>query len=181
MKKILLLLIFFSLTSICIFSQKDSKLSNEEKEILGVWEAASENKSYEITFVKGSVYSKDLKTTMEVVFGSVKYLERGKIIKSADIKDFGSVPIIVHYGNGNREFNIHYTEFENEKIISGRARFDINTDGKTAHWHSLYQVTIWEPHVPKETFDIPKELTFTKKPSTKSGSSDQVIPHFEFP
>lgn len=180
MKKIMLL-IFFSLVSACIFAQKVYKSDYDTKMLEGTWVATSGNKSYEITFVKGTIYERDMKITMEGVFGSIAYLENNKMIRSADIKGLGSNPLTVFYRGEDRKFNIRYSEFEDGKRINGNVRFDINPDGKTAHWYNLYKTRLWGQEISKETFDIPKELTFTKKPITKSGSSELPAPHFEFP
>lgn len=183
MKKQIIFLITF-LISLCGFGQEISKLSYDSKILEGTWVAVSGNKSYEITFVKGTIYFnlKKIKTTTEAIFGSIKYLEDNKVIKSVDIKGLGSNLISVSYSGIDRKFEIRYSEFGNGKRINGKVKFDIDADGTTAHWYSLYKTRLidTENYTPKEDFDIPKELTFTKKPSTKS-QSNQPAPHFEFP
>lgn len=171
------------LISLYSFNQEVSRLSNDFKILEGTWVATSGNKSYEITFVKGTIYEKNMNITMEAVFGSINYLENNNLIKSADIKGLVYNPLTVFYSGEGLKFNIRYCEIENGKRINGQVKFDINLDGKTAHWYSLYKTRLWdtEKYKPKEDFDIPKELVFTKKLVAKSQSNDQVMPHFEFP
>lgn len=182
MKKQIIFIIIMLIPQ-CIFSQEVSKLDYDSKVLEGKWVATSDNKSYEITFVKGTIYEKNMNITMEAVFGSINYLENNNLIKSADIKGLGYNPLTVFYSGEGLKFNIRYCEIENGKRINGQVKFDINADGKTAHWYSLYKTRLWdtEKYKPKEDFDIPKELVFTKKPVTKSQSNDKVMPHFEFP
>lgn len=182
MKKQIIFLITF-IISLSSFSQKVSRLSNDFKILEGTWVATSGNKSYEITFVKGTIYEKDMKITLESIFGSIKYLENNKVIKSTDINSLESIRLQVFHKDEGLKFEVRYNEIDDNKVIHGKAYFDISTDGKTAHWYSLYKTRLWdiEKYKPKEDFDIPKELVFTKKPVTKSQSNDQVMPHFEFP
>ncbi|HML64856.1 MAG TPA: hypothetical protein PKC55_08525 [Dysgonomonas sp.] len=178
MKKQIIFLITF-IISFSSFSQKVSRLSNDFKILEGTWVATSGNKSYEIAFVKGTIYEKDMKITLESIFGSIKYLENNKVIKTTDINDLKSIALAVFSRDDDRKFEISYSEKDNNAVIYGKVYFDISADGKTAHWYMLRKNPILEST--KDNFDIPKELVFTKKPVTKSQSNDQVIPHFEFP
>ncbi|MDR1504986.1 MAG: hypothetical protein LBT43_21250 [Prevotella sp.] len=182
MKKQIIFLITF-LISLCGFGQEISKLSYDSKILEGTWVATSGNKSYEITFIKGTAYLKKIKITLETMYGSIKYMEDNKVIKSTDISSLESIPIFVSYSGIGWKFEISYSEFGNGKRINGQVKFDIDADGTTAHWYSLYKTRLidTENYAPKEDFDIPKELIFTKKPLTKSQSSNQPTPHFEFP
>lgn len=181
MKKQIIFLITF-LISLCSFGQDVSKLPYDSKILEGTWVATSGNKSYEITFVKCTVYERYMKVTLGAVFGSINYLENNVVIKSVNINGFESPLFALCRDEEGEKFDIRYSEFGNSKRINGKVKFDIDADGKTAHWYSLYKTRLidTENYTPKEDFDIPKELTFTKKPSTKS-QSNQPAPHFEFP
>lgn len=177
MKKIILFLVI-NLASIYCFSQEVYKKHYDTKHLEGTWVATAGNKSYEITFVKGTIYERDLKMTLESIFGSINYLENNEIIKRTDINSLESVRLMVFQRSDGLEYEVHYSEKDNKQEIFGKVNFDISADGKTAHWYGLRKRPLLRST--KETFDIPKELTFTKKPSTKS-QSNQPAPHFEFP
>jgi len=134
-------------------------LTYETKNLEGTWIAISGSKSYEITFVKQVLYAEPVKRNYEVIIGSIKYLENGQVIRTANLDGFRS-PINVHFRDLNK-FRINYSEKDNGKEIFGHVYFDINTDGKTARWYNLFKSQI--PTSTKENFDIPKELTFAKK------------------
>lgn len=157
-----LLLIFCSFSFLCGSAQETIKIDYDIKKLEGTWVATSDNKSYEINFVKESLIEKHSKTSFEIVLGSIKYLENNKVIKVVDRNGLKS-PLCVFYRDDNYKFTVHYREKDNEKTIDGRVYFDINTDGKTARWYNLYDVNSWSDEPKKEKFDIPKELTFTKK------------------
>lgn len=158
MKKILLLLTI-CLASIYCCSQEVQKLTYDIKALEGTWLAKSGTKSYEITFVKQIVYAEPIKASMEVVIGSMKYLENNKVVKTVNLNGFES-PINAYF-RGLNQFKLHYWEKDNGKEIFGMVYFDINSDGKTARWYNLFKRQI--PESTKDTFDIPKELIFTKK------------------
>ncbi|MFT4222070.1 DUF6705 family protein [Dysgonomonas sp.] len=158
MKKILLLLTI-CLASIYCCSQEVQKLTYDIKALEGTWLAKSGTKSYEITFEKQILYLEPLKTRAEGVVGSIKYLENNIVIRTVNMDGFES-PINVYFRDLNK-FRIHYSEKYNETKIFGIAYFDINSDGKTARWYNLFKRQI--PESTKDTFDIPKELIFTKK------------------
>lgn len=155
----LILFLFINLFSIYCFSQKVYNSDYDTKVLEGTWVAISGNKSYEITFVKQIVYAEPIKASMEVVIGSMKYWENNKIIKNVNLDGFES-PINAYF-RGLNKFKLHYREKDNGKEIFGMVYFDINPDGKTARWYNLFKRQI--PVSTKDTFDIPKELTFTKK------------------
>lgn len=178
MKKQIIFLITF-LISLYSFGQEVSKLNYDTKILEGTWVATSGSKAYEITFVKCMVYERDMKITLETMYGSIKYLENNKVIKNTDINDLRSIALAVFSRDDDRKFEISYSEKDNNAVIYGKVYFDISADGKTAHWYMLRKNPILEST--KDNFDIPKELVFTKKPVTKSQSNDQVMPHFEFP
>jgi hypothetical protein len=178
MKKILLL-ILFTMTSLCIFGQKYSNKIGNRKELLGTWVATNGNKSYEIEFIKATYshsYAKIKIENSEIVVGSIKYLEDNKVMKNVEMKGFDS-PINAYPGGDVLKFELHYSEKDNGLAIYGRVDFDISTDGKTALWHKLRKSTV--PNSTKEDFDIPKELTFIKKSTAKS-DSNQPVPHFDY-
>ncbi|WP_296950059.1 DUF6705 family protein [uncultured Dysgonomonas sp.] len=178
MKKQIIFLITF-IISFSSFSQKVSRLSNDFKILEGTWVATSGNKSYEITFVKGTIYEKDMKITLESIFGSIKYLENNKVIKSTDINSLESIQLQVFHKDEGLKFEVRYNETDDNKVIHGKTYFDISTDGKTAHWYMLRKIS--GLNSTKDNFDIPKELIFIRKPLTKSQIGEQAMPHFEFP
>ncbi|MFV0419500.1 MAG: DUF6705 family protein [Dysgonomonas sp.] len=154
-----LFLIFFSLSFICVFSQETYKIKYDTKKLEGTWVAISGNKSYEITFFRKILYYNEVKANYEKVVGSIKYFENNKLIKYVETN--GDLPPLRVYDRIAPNYSIHYTEKENNKEIFGIVNFDINPDGKTARWYLLRTRPILVST--KEKFDIPKELTFTKK------------------
>lgn len=158
-----LLLILFIFSCIYGFSQESYKIDYDTKKLEGTWVATSGNKSYEITFVKQMIcFEKiDKNVSFEAIIGSIKYLDNNKVTKTVNTD--GSNSSLIVYFRRPQEFTIHYREKENGKSISGRAIFEIKPDGKTARWYNLNDVNTWSDEPKKEKFDIPKELTFTKK------------------
>lgn len=160
MKKLVILLLF-SLFSIYNYSQETYKIDYDIKDLEGTWIATSGNKSYEINFVKKILSSDLVKTRSERVVGSIKYLENNKVIKTVNEDGYNS-PLITYFrGPKPRTYTLHYTEEENGKEIYGFVNFDISPDSKTAQWYLRSKIYVLKST--KENFDIPTELTFTKK------------------
>jgi hypothetical protein len=162
MKRVIIVLIMLNISTV-LFSQK---LIYDHASFIGTWIGTVGDKSYEFELQKRTVYidKKNVEGYLELILGSIKYLEKGKVVKVIPVEEF-SAPLIGGYeysvGKTNSDTTAIFNYSDKEKGLMGRMYFTLEPNDKNivkwklgpAEWSSEEQ----------KNFDLPREMVLKRK------------------
>jgi hypothetical protein len=143
--------------STILFSQETLKMDYDPIQFIGTWVGTSGDKSYEFDLQKHMLQEGTI--SIELILGSIKYREKGKVVREIPISNFES-PLVGRTQYSDTIVILHYKD--KEKGIKGLMNLTINTSDKNIVKWKLYEV----PFSAKEeesNFDLPLEMILKRK------------------
>jgi hypothetical protein len=162
MKRVIIVLITLNISTV-LFSQKTTyKLDYDPAWIIGTWIGTVGDKSYEFELQKRTVYVEKENASIELVLGSIKYLEKGKTVRVIPVEEFES-PLIgsisIYKKNSDTTAVFNYKDIE--KGLRGRIKFTLDPNDKnTVKWE--LGPGEWSSEE-ENNFDLPREMVLKRK------------------
>jgi hypothetical protein len=164
MKRVITVLIMLNISTV-LFSQDTIKIDYYPASFIDTWIGTVGDKSYEFELQKQIVYidAKDNEGYLELVLGSIKYLEKGKAVRVIPVEK-SHAPIIGYKysaGKTNSDTTAIFSYSDKEKGLRGRMYFTLEPDDKnTVKWK--LGPSEWSSEKEKN-FDLPREMVLKRK------------------
>jgi hypothetical protein len=168
MKRVIIILIMLNISTILFSQETTYKLDYDPASFIGTWIGTVGDKSYEFELQKRTVYVEKENASIELVLGSIKYLEKGKVVRVIPVKEFPAedfpAPLMGRKYSAdktNSDTTAIFSYKDIEKGLRGTMYFTIEQDDKnTVKWK--LGPGEWSSEEEKN-FDLPREMVLKRK------------------
>jgi hypothetical protein len=164
MKRVITVLIMLNISNV-LFSQDTIKMDYDPASFIGTWTGTVGDKSYEFELQRQIVYidAKNNEGYLELVLGSIRYLEKGKAVRVIPVEESHAPLIGRKYSAGktNSDTTAIFSYSDREKELRGNVYLTLESNDKnTVKW----KLGPSELSLTKEpNFDLPREMVLKRK------------------